>query len=88
MKFCEPALVSRTFYLASFILDNNIFAQIIAHAEPVNNIIKVIDQAKIKINEQFKEASVSIPKGAYTYILGSLNDGSRYLVGTPINGLH
>jgi hypothetical protein len=74
-----------SFCLASLDIGNNQRAQLIVHGEPEGTIPAVIECGVIEARNKMEAAGKLIPAGAYIYLLGRLDDGSRYLVGARAN---
>ncbi len=70
-----------SFCLASLDMGNNRRAQLIAHGEPEGDLPAVIESTVMKARAKIESGGKEIPAEAYIYMLGRLDDGSRYLVG-------
>lgn len=74
-----------SFCLASLAICNDRRAQLIAHGDPEGDLPDLIERSVAKARMQAESAGVEIPSGSYGYFLGRRDDGSRFLVGAPMN---
>jgi hypothetical protein len=71
-----------SFCLASMDMgNNNQHAQLVAHGMPEGDLPTVIDRTVVEALSRSESRGIEVPSEAYLYILGQLEDGSRYLVG-------
>ena len=74
-----------SFCLASLDIGNNKRAQLMAHADPEGMIPALIERSAIEVRCKMDEARIQVPAEAYIYLLGRLDDGSRFLMGVRAN---
>jgi hypothetical protein len=70
-----------SFRLASLAIGQALHAQLIAHGEPEGNIPRIIERTRAEGRRKVRASGLELPVGAYIYVLGRLDDGSRFLVG-------
>jgi hypothetical protein len=74
-----------SFRLGSLLIGNNTYAQLMAHAEPEGNIPKIIERTAAHAQLKVRASGHELPAEAYLYVLGRMDDGSRFLVGARAN---
>ncbi len=70
-----------SFRLASLAIGHDMHAQLVAHGEPEGNIPKIIERTAEHAQLKVRGSGQEMPAEAYMYVLGRMDDGSRYLVG-------
>jgi hypothetical protein len=70
-----------SFRLASLAIGRDLHAQLVAHGEPEGNIPKIIERTRDEGRRKVRASGLELPAGAYLYVLGRSDDGSRFLVG-------
>jgi hypothetical protein len=74
-----------SFRLASLAIGQNLYAQLVAHGEPEGNIPQIIERTRAEAQFRVRASGREMPAEAYIYVLGRMDDGSRYLVGARAN---
>jgi hypothetical protein len=70
-----------SFRLASLAIGQDLHAQLIAHAEPEGSIPRIIERTRAEARLKVRASGQELPAEAYVYVLGRLDDGSRFLAG-------
>lgn len=73
-----------SFCLASLNLNNDTYAQLIAHGEPEGSFPELLAASVANVRKQTEEAGLTIPKGSYSYFLGQRDDGTRFIFGASM----
>jgi hypothetical protein len=80
----DPAItaeVEPSFCSASLDMGNGQRAQLIAHGDSEGNLPALIERTVREACRRAETRGIEIPAEAYVYMLGRLEDGSRYLAG-------
>ena len=70
-----------SFCLASLPIGRTRRAQLIAHGEPEADLPATIERAVAEARSRMEASGARLPPLGYIYLLGRLEDGSRYLIG-------
>ena len=81
----EVAPDSKRFRLACLTIGQDVYAQLIAHAEPEGSIPATIERAVADAQAKVHASGKAMPVGAYMYIFGQTGDGVRFLTGARVN---
>ena len=74
-----------SFRLASLAIGQNLYAQLVAHADPAGTRPEMLDRVRAEARAKVLAAGKEMPGEAHIYVPGHARDGYRFLVGGRAN---